>query len=193
MGEFSPRRPRNYNMQAFVLASMMVTLASSAPSAEPEANPGYGFYGHHVSHGPPCKPAYVEETKEVCHIEPEKVCDTKTRTYKVVTGYEDGECKEIEVCKFPHHKRRRSAEPEPHYGVKFIECEKETKEVCKKEPVVEEKSKDFELCHLEPKKVCEEKTFKIPTLHCEEEVRPRSRGRLGSANVERNVIKVCHF
>ena len=52
---------------------MMVTLASSAPSAEPEANPGYGFYGHHVYHGPPCKPAFVEETKEVCHIEPEKV------------------------------------------------------------------------------------------------------------------------
>merc|ERR1711926_45612 len=127
MGEFSPRRSRNYNMQAFVLASMMVTLASSAPSAEPEANPGYGFYGHHIYHGPPCKPAFVEETKEVCHIEPEKVCETKTRTYKVVTGYEDGECKGIEVCK--------------------------------KEPVVEEKSKDFELCHLEPKKVCEEKTF----------------------------------
>merc|ERR1711899_604444 len=139
MGEFSPRRSRNYNMQAFALASMLVTLASSAPSAEPEADPGYGFYGHHVYHGPPCKPAFVEETKEVCHIEPEKVCETKTRTYKVVTGYEDGECKE------------------------------ETKEVCKKEPVVEEKSKDFELCHLEPKKVCEEKTFKIPTLHCEEE------------------------
>ena len=35
--------------------------------------------------------------------------------------------------------------------------------------MVEEKSKDFELCHLEPNKVCEEKTFKIPTLHCEEE------------------------
>ena len=52
---------------------MMVTLASSAPSAEPEADPGYGFYGHHVYHGPPCKPAFVEETKEVCHIEPEKV------------------------------------------------------------------------------------------------------------------------
>ena len=33
----------------------------------------YGFYGHHVYHGPPCKPAFVEETKEVCHIEPEKV------------------------------------------------------------------------------------------------------------------------
>merc|ERR1712038_893733 len=169
MGSSLLDAPETTTMQAFVLASMLATLASSAPSAEPEADPGYGFYGHHVYHGPPCKPAFVEETKEVCHIEPEKVCETKTRTYKVVTGYEDGESKEIEVCKFPHHKRRRSAEPEPHYGVKFIECEKETKEVCKKEPVVEEKSKDFELCHLEPKKVCEEKTFKIPTLHCEEE------------------------
>ena len=29
-----------------------------------------------------------------------KVCETKTRTYKVVTGYEDGECKEIEVDNF---------------------------------------------------------------------------------------------
>ena len=97
------------------------------------------------------------------------MCETKTQTYKVVTGYEDGECKEIEVCKFPgfHHRRRRSAEPGPHYG--HIECEKETKEVCKKEPVVEEKSKDFELCHIEPEKVCEEKTIKVPTLDCEEE------------------------
>merc|ERR1712032_870282 len=97
----------------------------------------------------------------------ERTCETKTRTYKVITGYEDGECKEIEVCKFPGFHHKRSAEPNPHYG--HIECEKETKEVCKKEPVVEEKSKDFELCHLEPKKVCEEKTFKVPTLDCEEE------------------------
>merc|ERR1711973_340365 len=111
MGSSLLDAPETTTMQAFILASMMVTLASSAPSAEPEADPGYGFYGHHVYHGPPCKPAFVEETKEVCHIEPEKVCETKTRTYKVVTGYEDGECKEIEVCKFPHHKRRRSASP----------------------------------------------------------------------------------
>merc|ERR1711910_131961 len=134
MGEFLSRRFRHNNMQAFVLTSMLAA-AFAAPSAEPKAD-AYGFYGHHVYHGPPCKPAFVEETKEVCHIEPEKVCETKTRTYKVVTGYEDGECKEIEVCKFPHHKRRRSAEPEPHYGVKFIECEKETKEVCMMFPVV---------------------------------------------------------
>merc|ERR1712080_707633 len=162
MGEFLSSRSTQNNMQAFLLASMLAA-AFAAPSAEPKA--AYGFYGHHLYHGPPCKHAFVEETKEVCHIVPEKVCETKARTYKVITGYEDGECKEIEVCKFPgfHHKKR-SAEP---HG--YIECEKETKEVCKKEPVVEEKSKDFEICHLEPKKVCEEKTFKIPTLDCEEE------------------------
>merc|ERR1711990_1307380 len=103
------RRSSHYNMQAFVLASMLAA-AFAAPSAEPKAD-AYGFYGHHVYHGPPCKHAFVEETKEVCHIEPEKVFETKTRTYKVITGYEDGECKEIEVCKFPgfHHKKRRFA------------------------------------------------------------------------------------
>merc|ERR1712061_333510 len=149
MGEFPSRRSRIHNMQALVLASM-VAAAIAAPSAEPKADP-YGFYGHHVYHGPPCKHAFVEETKEICHLKPNRVCETKTQTYKVVTGYEDGECKEVEVCKFPgfHHRRRRAAEPGPHYG--HIECEKETKEVCKKEPVVEEKSKD------------------IPTLDCEEE------------------------
>merc|ERR1712088_502945 len=169
MGEFPSRRSRHNTMLAFILTSMLAAAAFAAPSAEPKADP-YGFYGHHVYHGPPCKHAFVEETKEICHLKPNRVCETKTQTYKVVTGYEDGECKEIEVCKFPgfHHRRRRSAEPGPHYG--HIECEKETKEVCKKEPVVEEKSKDFELCHIEPEKVCEEKTIKVPTLDCEEEV-----------------------
>merc|ERR1712110_277166 len=164
MGEFPSRRSRHNTMQAFILTSMLAAAAFAAPSAEPKAD-AYGFYGHHLYHGPPCKHAFVEETKEVCHIEPEKVCETKTRTYKVITGYEDGECKEIEVCKFPGFHHKRSADP--HYG--HIECEKQTKGVCKKEPVVEEKTKEFELCHLEPKKVCEEKTFKVPTLDCEEE------------------------
>merc|ERR1712222_168878 len=130
MGEFPSRRSRLYNMQVFVLASMVAT-AFAAPSAEPKAD-AYGFYGHHVYHGPPCKHAFVEETKEVCHIEPEKVCETKTRTYKVITGYEDGECKEIEVCKFPGFHHKRSAEPNTHYG--HIECEKETKEVARRSP-----------------------------------------------------------
>merc|ERR1712024_248478 len=103
MGELLSRRFRHNNMQDFVLTSMLAA-AFAAPSAEPKPD-AYGFYGHHVYHGPPCKHAFVEETKEVC----------------------------------------------------------------KKEPVVEEKTKEFELCHLEPKKVCEEKTFKVPTLDCEEE------------------------
>merc|ERR1712088_682346 len=121
MGEFPSRRSRHNTMLAFILTSMLAAAAFAAPSAEPKAD-AYGFYGHHVYHGPPCKHAFVEETKEVCHFEPEKVCETKTRTYKVITGYEEGECKEIEVCKFPgfHHKKR-SAEP---HG--YIECEKET-------------------------------------------------------------------
>merc|ERR1712243_412649 len=96
MGEFLSSRSTQNNMQAFLLASMLAA-AFAAPSAEPKAD-AYGFYGHHLYHGPPCKHAFVEETKEVCHIEPEKVCETKTRTYKVITGYEDGECKEIEFA-----------------------------------------------------------------------------------------------
>merc|ERR1712212_207228 len=181
MGEFPSRRSSHYNMQAFVLASMLAA-AFAAPSAESKAD-AYGFYGHHVYHGPPCKHAFVEETKEVCHIEPEKVCETKTRTYKVITGYEDGECKEIEVCKFPGFHHKRSAEPNPHYG--HIEC--------KKEPVVEEKSKDFELCHLEPKKVCEEKTFKVPTLDCEEEEKEEEGRDTENVAAERNQSVMCHF
>merc|ERR1712105_19226 len=156
MGEFLSRSSTQNNMQAFLLASMLAA-AFAAPSAEPKAD-AYGFYGHHLYHGPPCQHAFVEETKEVCHIEPEKVCETKTRTYKVITGYEDGECKEIEVCKFPgFHHRKRSAEP---HG--YIECEKETKEVCKKEPVVEEKSKDFEICHLSPRRCARRRPSRSP-------------------------------
>ena len=148
--------------QVLLLPSLVAT-ALAAPSAK--AGP-HGFYGH-VYHGPPCTHVLVEKTKEVCYYEPEKKCETKTSTYKVITGYEKGECKEVEVCKHPLWRRRRAAEPKAHYG--YIECEKETKEVCKQEPVVEEKTEDHELCHFTPKKVCEEKTFKVPTLACEEE------------------------
>merc|ERR1712066_626725 len=73
MGEFSSRRSRIHNMQALLLASM-VAAAIAAPSAEPKADP-YGFYGHHVYHGPPCKHAFVEETKEICHLKPNRVCE----------------------------------------------------------------------------------------------------------------------
>merc|ERR1712179_542535 len=126
---------------------------------------GHGYHGH--GHGyivSPCTHTLEEVEKEICHLEPEKKCETKTHTYKVITGYEKGECKEIEVCKHPlHHKREAS----PH-GYGYIKCEKKKKEICKQKPTVEEKSKDHELCRLEPKKVCEMKTVKVPKLVCEE-------------------------
>ena len=87
----------------------------------------------------------------------------------MITGYEKGDCKEVEVCKHAYWKREAVAEA--HYGHKdygYVECEKEMKEVCKQEPVVEEKSKDREYCKFMPKKVCAEKTFKVPKLVCEE-------------------------
>merc|ERR1712080_39171 len=93
MGEFLSSRSTQNNMQAFLLASMLAAAAFAAPSAEPKA--AYGFYGHHLYHGPPCKHAFVEETKEVCHIEPEKVCETKTRTYKVITGTRTGSARRL--------------------------------------------------------------------------------------------------
>merc|ERR1712114_124225 len=119
---------------------------------------GHAFHGH--GHGylvSPCKHTVEEVEKEICRYEPEKKCETKTQTYKVITGYEKGECKEIDVCKHPlHHKR----EARPHgYGYGYVACVKEKKE----------KSKDRELCHLEPKKVCKMITVKVPKLDCEEE------------------------
>merc|ERR1712127_247575 len=151
------------------LAPACLALPAAEAEAEAEAGP-HGYYGHGY-HGPLCTHALEEKTQEVCYYEPEKVCETKTYTYKQITGYEDVECKDIEVCKHPgFHKRSAEAEAEPHYGYPYVhvECEKETKEICKKKPVVEEKSEDKELCRFQPKKVCEEKTFKVPKLVCEE-------------------------
>jgi hypothetical protein len=157
-----------YNPQVLILSALVAT-AAAAPAPEPEAEP-HGFYGHvgHGYHGPPCKHVLEEKTKEVCYYEPEKKCETKTTTYKVITGYEKGECKEVEVCKnspYGHHGYGRRAAA-PHYG--YVECEKETKEICEQVPTIEEKTVDHEICHYEPKKVCEEKTFQVPTLACEE-------------------------
>ena len=73
------------------------------------------------------------------------------------------------VAALPHHGHfyhRRAAEADPH-GY-FVECEKETKTVCKKAPVTEEVSKDFELCRPKPTKVCEDKELKVPNVVCEE-------------------------
>ena len=48
-------------------------------------------------------------------------------------------------------KRAADADAEAH-GYAY-ECEKETKTICKKKPVTEEVSKDFELCRPKPNEV----------------------------------------
>merc|ERR1712226_1752449 len=93
-------------LKADMLVLLLVSLVATALAA-PSAKAGpHGFYGH-VYHGPPCTHVLVEKTKEVCYYEPEKKCETKTSTYKVITGYEKGDCKEVEVCKHPPWRRRR--------------------------------------------------------------------------------------
>merc|ERR1712133_233056 len=155
-------------------ADMLVAISLCVLAHLATGDPGYGhgfglghaFHGH--GHGylvSPCKHTVEEVEKEICRYEPEKKCEIKTQTYKVITGYEKGECKEIDVCKHPlHHKREAS----PH-GYGYVACVKEKKEICKSKPTIEEKSKDREFCHLEPKKVCKMVKVKVPKLDCEEE------------------------
>merc|ERR1712243_227034 len=145
---------------------VLAHLATGDPGYGHGLRLGHAFHGH--GHGylvSPCKHTVEEVEKEICRYEPEKKCETKTQTYKVITGYEKGECKEIDVCKHPlHHKREASA-----HGYGYVACVKEKKDICKSKPTIEEKSKDRELCHLEPKKVCKMITVKVPKLDCKEE------------------------
>merc|ERR1711910_87995 len=150
------------------LTALIVCAVASVSSA------GYFHPGYHGYHHPLVKCERVVETvtKKLCRIEVEKECVTKTKTFKKITGYEDGDCKEIEVCKhaLPYHHgylHKREAEADPHHPY-YVECEKETKEVCKKEPVIEEVSKDFELCRPKPSEVCEDKEIKVPSVVCGE-------------------------
>ena len=140
----------------------------------------YGPYGPpHHGYGPKCEKGVKTVTKKFCGVKIEKECVTETKTFTKITGYEKGDCKEVEVCKhgygFGHH------------GYPVPECEKETKEVCRQVPTKEEVSKDFELCRPVPKEVCfsynlsrilhnhhhhqecEEKEIEVPTLICGEE------------------------
>merc|ERR1712176_269048 len=169
----------SYKMKVLALTSLLSCwTVSSSPSPDPHRL--YGAY--HAYHSPLlCKHSLETTMKELCRLEPEKVCETKTRTYKKLTGYEKGECKEIEVCKPPVWRRRRSAEPEAdawhgypgypgyygYYGYHALPaCEKETKEVCRQVPNIEEVSKDVEWCYYKPKKVCEEVEVKVPKVDC---------------------------
>merc|ERR1712059_117490 len=138
-----------------------VALVAGVPVADPDPY-GYG-YGH-VYHAPVlCKHSLETITKELCRLEPEKVCETKTKTYTKITGFEKGDCKEIEVCKAPVWRKRRAADP---HGYIVPACEKETKEICRTVPTTEEVSKDLEWCYYKPKKVCKDVEVKVPKVDC---------------------------
>jgi len=53
---------------------------------------------HHLKH-PKCTKEIETVTKEFCRLEFEKTCKTETKTFFKITGFEDKDCKEIEVCK----------------------------------------------------------------------------------------------
>jgi len=149
-----------------LLFGLLVNTISSVP-APGHFFPGY-HYGYHDYH-PKCTTELEAVTKTLCRVEVEKECETKTKTFTKITGYEDTDCKEIELKKPVYHGygygyHKREAEADGH-GYAY---EKVTKTICKKTPITEEVSKDFELCIPKPSEVCEEKEIKVPRLVCEE-------------------------
>merc|ERR1712062_664081 len=95
-----------------VLLGFLVNTISSVPAHFYHS--GYhGYHGHHL-----CETRLAIEKRELCHVEYEKECETKTRKFTKITGYEDVDCKEIEVCKFepyhhhPYHYYKREADAE---------------------------------------------------------------------------------
>merc|ERR1711862_218592 len=145
-----------------LLFGLLVNTISSLPA------PGHFF--HHGYH-PKCTTELEAATKTLCRIEVEKECETKTKTYTKIAGYEDTDCKEVEFKAPVHHGygfgyHKREAEADAHVYV----YEKVTKTICKKTPITEEVSKDFELCRPKPSEVCEDKEVKVPKLVCEEPV-----------------------
>merc|ERR1712098_97448 len=79
-------------------------------------------------------------------------------------GYEKGDCKEIEVCKAPVWRKKRSAEASPDasadaFGYGYVVPV----------PTTEEVSKDLEWCYYAPEKVCEDVEVKVPSVKCGEE------------------------
>merc|ERR1712066_840090 len=159
-----------------VSEDVMISLAVLAVcSVAGVSSHGFGYF--HPGYPHPhvkCERVVETVTKNLCRIDIEKECVTKTKTFVKITGYEDTDCKEIEVCKHGYHygpgyygKRAAEADAEPHGYV--YECEKETKSICKKKPVTEEVSKDYELCRPKPNEVCEDKEIKVPKLICEDE------------------------
>merc|ERR1719430_1008119 len=107
---------------------------------------------------PNCKPELKTVTREFCRVNIQKDCKTEKKTFNRLAGYEEGECREVEICKFsPSQRSFQSA------------CDKETRKVCEKRPVMEQVSKDIELCVPKPVRECKETEVKEPTLNCKDE------------------------
>jgi len=144
-------------MKAFLVLSFVGLAAAS----------GYGY-------GPACTKELVSITVKACRLEAgERECTSETKVVGDKISY-DKECKEVEVCKPVHFiprvaghygrygKRSADAEAEASY----TECEKETKEVCKRVPVKTPVEKEVETCSSSPKEVCEDVERKVPKLVC---------------------------
>eukprot|EP00092_Neocalanus_flemingeri_P050729 GFUD01058742.1.p1 GENE.GFUD01058742.1~~GFUD01058742.1.p1 ORF type:complete len:155 (+),score=59.70 GFUD01058742.1:81-545(+) len=134
---------------------------------------GHGY--HHHKH-PRCTREIETVTRNLCRLELEKSCTTETKTFVKITGFEDKDCKEIEICKHGYGYYGHGYHGHGYHGYhgkreahELKECEKETKEICKKVPVKEEVTKDVEFCKGIPKKVCEDKELQVPRIVCQED------------------------
>merc|ERR1712025_443413 len=182
MGPFESRLlPRSllvgekYKMKVCVLISAIVCGAYAGPVADPQV-----FALDAPVLAPVLEPLIVPVpvlcdetietvTKEVCRIEPKKQCETKEETYTKITGYKKEDCKEVEVCKTPILRRRRSADPQLigyHAEVLVPVCDIEMQEICRSVPTMEEVTKERELCYFVPNKVCENVEVHIPNVDC---------------------------
>ena len=77
------------------MAGLIFLLAGISAAA----GHGYHHHGYHHHKHPKCTREIETVTKELCRLEFEKTCKTETKTFFKITGFEDKDCKEVEVCK----------------------------------------------------------------------------------------------
>merc|ERR1711973_186923 len=82
-------------VKANIMKNYMFVLLVSQVLGSP-FGPGFGHHGYgYPLHG--CKRELKAEMKKFCSIKYEKECTTETKTFTKITGFEKGDCKEIEV------------------------------------------------------------------------------------------------
>ena len=94
----------NLSCISMIGVCVLLIIASTA-AGSPVAFGGYGGYSgngyRRVSYSQPKKCTREVETitRKWCKLEYEKSCTTETKTFTKITGYEKGDCKEVEYCK----------------------------------------------------------------------------------------------